>query len=606
MKKFIIAISIMMLAGVMPVAGQYSKSYSRHYGRTSQRSYADLVEIFVTNPGTLEQRMPKDMEDRVRVLRIEGPLNEADLKYITKLAKRSNVLNDQGKKVDNYLDLDLELASVMEKYGSRTNHDVLPRRAFEYATHLRSVVLPERLKSIGLSAFASCYDLEEVVMPPRVYEFGDHAFEGCDDLRYFTMPTALETIGQECFKGCKELRQLPLPSTVTHIGKNAFDNCGLIELYIPAYCEIENDNPGFMEKLQSIEVERGNSHYSSAGYALYDKNGSTLLIYPAGRNEECRLLSGLMAIAPYAFYKAKITAIDVPESVDALGKSAFEGCDKLTRVWLPDAVTELPEKLFSDCTSLRDIEMGTISKMGQKAFYNCQSLQSLTLGGSLSTVPASAFEYCKKLSQMSLPDGVTSIGEKAFHECNALQTINFSNQLTKIGKQAFDRCYALESITLPDGLTVIEEKLFFECKALRTVHLGNRVQSIGKEAFRRCKELNHVELPTSLRSVDKEAFRECSALQQLTLNEGLETMGDNALRETAIDVLDLPSTMRRVGKKVAEKCKSLHRIVCRATIPPELDAVSSDKVELSVPASSIDAYRNAKNWKKFKTITPIN
>lgn len=603
MKKFIIALGIMMLAGAMPATGQYSKSYTRHYGRTSQRSYADLVEIFVTNPGTLEQRMPKDMEDRVRVLRIEGPLNEADLKYITKLAKRSNVLNDQGKKVDNYLDLDLELASVMEKYGSRINHDVLPRRAFEYATHLRSVVLPERLKSIGQSAFASCYDLEEVVMPPRVYEFGDYAFEGCDDLRYLTMPTALETIGQECFKGCKELRQLPLPSTVTHIGKNAFDNCGLIELYIPAYCVIENDNPGFMEKLQSIEVERGNSHYSSEGYALYDKNGSTLLIYPAGRNGECSLPSGLRAIAPYAFYKAKITAIDVPESVEAVGKSAFERCDKLTRINLPDAVTELPEKLFSDCTSLRDIEMGSVSMMGEKAFYNCQSLPSFTLVGTLTSLPKSAFENCKSLQRVVLPEQLTSIGEKAFHECNALREIEFSDRLTQIGKQAFDRCYALESVTLPDGVTFIDEKVFFECKALRSVQLGNRVQSIGKEAFRRCKDLTAIELPASLKQVEKEAFRECTSLNHVVLNEGLETLGDNALRETAIQQLDLPVTMKKLGKKVAEKCKNLQRITCRAATPPELDSVSSDKIELTVPASAINAYQNAKNWKKIKKIT---
>ena len=603
MKKIIIALSVMMLAGVMPCASQYSRGYTRHYGR--QNTYSDVVELLVREPGTLNERMPKDLVDRVRVLRIEGSLNEADLKYITKLAKRSKVVDERGKDIDNFLDLDLERARVQEKSLLGTNRDVLANRAFEYATHLRSVVLPERLKSIGSSAFASCYNLEEVVMPTQVMELGDYAFEGCSQLRYFTMPTSLETIGRQCFKGCESLRQIQLPSMLRYIGKEAFHNCGVTELRIPSYCEIEEGGLGQMGQLQTIEVDRGNEHFSSIEHALYDRDGRTLLLYPAGRTGDCRLPSGMEAIDTKAFYKSKVSAIDVPTSVTWVGESAFEGCEKLTSIWLPDGVVELPAKLFCDCTSLREIEMGAISKMGEKAFYNCQSLQSLTLGGSLSSVPASAFEYCKKLSQVNLPDGVTSIGEKAFHECNALQTINFSNRLTKIGKQAFDRCYALESITLPDGLTVIEEKLFFECKALRSVTLGSNVKSIGKEAFRRCKELSHVELPTSLRSIDKEAFRECSALRQLALKEGLETLGENALRETAIEVLDMPSTMRHVGKKVAEKCKSLQHIVCRATTPPELDAVSNDKVELSVPAAAIDAYRNAKNWKKFKTIIPI-
>ncbi len=602
MKKIIIALGIMMFAVVIPCAGQYSRSYSRHYGR-SQRSYADLVEIFVTSPGTLQERMPKDMHDRVRVLRIEGPLNESDFRYINKLAKRSKVIDEQGKEISNYLDVDLELARIEEKGLFGANHDVLARGAFQYATHLRSVVLPERLKSIGSDAFASCYNLEEVVMPPRVYEFGDRAFESCGELRYFTVPSSLETIGKECFKGCTELRTLPLPSSVTYIGKNAFDKCGLTELGIPSRCEIENDNPGVMEKLQSIEVERGNTRYSSIDYALYDKNGSILLLYPAARNGECRLPSGLQAIASYAFYKAKITAIDIPESVNMVGRSAFEGCNKLTYVSLPDAVTELPENLFCDCTSLRDIETGSISQMGEKAFYNCQSLPAFTLVGTLTSLPRSAFEYCKSMQHMVLPAQVTSIGEKAFHECNALRDIEWSDQLAYIGKQAFDRCFALESITLPDGVTTIPEKAFFECKALRNVQLGNGVRSIDKEAFRRCKDLGSIVLPSSLKQVEKEAFRECTALSEVKFNEGLESLGDNALRETAIQQLDLPASMKKLGKKVAEKCKNLQRIVCRAITPPELDGASNDKIELCVPETAIGAYQNAKNWKKFKKTT---
>ena len=173
MKRLLIA--LMLVAGMagQPVLAQYSRDMSRHYRHTNSRSYTDLVEVTVREPGTLEERMPKDMHERVRVLRVEGPLNERDLTYITKLAKRSKVLNAEGKSVDNYLDVDLEYADVMEKYGSRINHDVLPRRAFEYASHLRSIVLPGRMKAVGERAFGSCYDLEEVVMPPRVYELGD-------------------------------------------------------------------------------------------------------------------------------------------------------------------------------------------------------------------------------------------------------------------------------------------------------------------------------------------------------------------------------------------------------------------------------------------------
>lgn len=605
MKKFLIALGLVMMAAILPCEAQYSRSMSRHYNTSRNRSYGDLVELFVTSPGELADRMPKNMYDRVRVLRIEGPLNEADFKYITKLAKRSKVVNENGKEVDNFLDVDLELARAQEKSLLGTNYDVLPHGAFEYASHLRSVVLPERLKKVGSSAFHSCYYLEEVILPPRVVELGDYAFEGCSELRYFTLPTSLETIGQECFDGCKALRQLALPHTMRFIGKNAFNDSGVTELFIPAYCEIEEGGLGFMNQLQSIEVESGNSHFSSYDHSLYDRDGRTLLLYPAGRTGECRLLSGVQSIDAKAFYKSKVTAVEVPTSVTSLGKEAFAGCDKLVSVWLPDGVTELPAKVFNDCTSLRDIEMGAIDKMGESAFNNCHSLQSFTLVGALSVVPKCAFENCKNLQRVELPQSVTTIGEKAFHECNALADLVLSERLTTLGKQAFDRCYALESVDLPDGVTAIDEKVFFECKGLRSVKLGNRVQSIGKEAFRRCKALTDIELPSSVITIDKEAFRECTSLGRIDLNEGLKSIGDNALRETAIQQLSLPSTISKVGKNVAEKCKSLQRIDCKAVVPPELDALSSDKVQLFVPASSVEAYKNAKNWKKFKSINPL-
>ena len=602
----LISLCVLAVAAALPVEAQYSRGMNRHYNNSKNRSYADIVEIFVSSPGELESRMPKDMYNRVRLLRVEGSLNDKDLKFITKLAKRSKVVNESDKEVDNYLDVDLERARVSEKSLFGSSQDVLPSSAFEYASHLRSVVLPERLKRIGSSAFHLCYDLEEVIMPPQVMELGDYAFEGCSRLRYFMVPTMLEEIGQECFSGCEALRQFQLPSTMRRIGKQAFDKSAVVELRIPAYCEIEEGGLGYMSQLQAIEVAQGNNNFSSIDRALYDRDGRTLLLYPAARTGECRLPSGLEAIAPKAFYKSKVSAVDVPASVTWLGESAFEGSEKLTSIWLPDGVTELPVKVFSDCVSLRDIEMGAISKMGANAFYNCKSLQSFTLAGPITAVPACAFEYCRALSRVELPSSVTGIGEKAFHECNALRSIDMGGSVTNLGKQVFDRCFALEQIDLPQGVTSIPEKLFFECKALRSVTMGSQVRSIGKEAFRRCQSLMSVEVPSSVSVIDKEAFRECTALTTITLNEGLQSIGDNALRETAIQQLVLPSTVRQLGKKITEKCKSLQRIDCYAAVPPELPAVSSDKVQVCVPAASVEAYKSANNWKKFKNVLPLN
>ena len=89
------------------------------------------------------------------------------------------------------------------------------------------------------------------------------------------------------------------------------------------------------------------------------------------------------------------------------------------------------------------------------------------------------------------------------------------------------------------------------------------------------------------------------------MGSGLCFLGDNALRETAITTLILPETITEVGKKVAEKCKLLTRIECHALLPPKLDGVSNNKVEVYVPDTSVNAYKSAKNWKNFKNILPL-
>ena len=557
MKRLLIALLLMTGLVAEPVVAQYSRGMTRHHSYTRGRSYADLVEVNVREPGTLEESMPKGMYDRVRMLRVEGPLNDRDLAYITKLAKRSKVYDIDGKSVSNYLDVDLEYASVMEKYGSRINHDVLPRRAFEYASRLRSIVLPDRLKLIGERAFGSCYDLEEVLMPSRVIELGDRAFEGCSNLKYITLPVRLERIGERCFKDCSDLTRLDLPSGLLSIGKEAFEGTHLTELYIPARCEIDNDNPGHMSLLKRFDVDDRNNTYSSIDGTLYDRDGRVLLQYPAARTGRCRVPDGVEEIVERAFYNSKVSDVDLPETLTRLGRSAFAGCG---------------------------------------------SLRSIVLQGPLTVIPTAAFEDCKSLEEIELPSSVTRIDERAFHECNALRAVLYDpGQLRQIGKQAFDRCYELTSIDL-SGISVIEEKTCYECKGLRSVQLSGRLTSIGKEAFRRCKSLTQFVLPSMVSTVDKEAFRECTSLNEVALNEGLLSLGDNALRETAIKRLIIPSTVTKLGKKVAEKCSQLQRIECLATTPPELGGESNNKIELYVPAQSVSAYQDAKNWKKFKVI----
>ena len=272
--------------------------------------------------------------------------------------------------------------------------------------------------------------------------------------------------------------------------------------------------------------------------------------------------------------------MNISDGVTKIANGAFYESLQLRSVILPASVLSVGESAFYGCSRLQRVDLSHVRKIGKKAFQDCKALEAV-IANHLTDVPQSAFESCTSLASVELNAEINSIGEHAFKHCKALTWIELPNELTTINKEAFEDC-ALTSLDLPTG-----------------------VVTIGERAFKSCKGLTSVNLPDVCAKLNKEAFRECTSLAEINLGEGLLYLGDNALRETAISTLVLPESITEVGKKVAEKCKSLTRIECRAVLPPKLDGVSNNKVELYVPATSVNAYHSAKNWKNFKTILPI-
>ena len=600
---------LLMTVTVLPMDAQYGnrgdKRYRERYSRAN--TYGDVVELHLTSAGTLEEKMPVNMMDRVRLLRIDGPLDSKDFAFIKKLCKRSNCYDNHEKKIDNYIDLEMERARIMSAgtkglLGNNGERDVLGD-ALSYSSHLRSIVLPERTKRIGNNALRGCGDLEEVIMPPGVRSLGDNAFDACYYLEYIALPEGLESIGEECFDGCSRLESINLPSSLVEIGNRAFKGTGLKRvklplglevlgaaafegtpltmLHLPASTRIVDDNLGTLKKLEEITVENGSRYYTYENGVLYDNTGSVLLRCPAARNGSFAVPDGVEEIAWSAFSDSQLSSVSMPDGVTKIDAAAFYDCSQLQAVNIPASVTSIGEQAFYNCSRLQRVDLANVWTMGKKAFQNCKGLEYV-IANNLGMVPQSAFESCTNLKSIELSSDINTIGEHAFKNCKALSHIALPAQLTTICKEAFENC-PLTSLELPV-----------------------RLVTIGERAFKNCKGLTSVVVPDVCVTIDKEAFRECTSLAEIDLGKGLRFLGDNALRETAINKLVLPETMNEIGKKVAEKCKSLTLIECHAVLPPKLDGVSNNKVELRVPDTSIPAYKSAKNWKNFKNINAIN
>jgi len=132
----------------------------------------------------------------------------------------------------------------------------------------------------------------------------------------------------------------------------------------------------------------------------------------------------------------------------------------------------ISDNYFNGASLLTKCQLSGVLTIGGNAFYYCTSLTELTLPDSLTSIGGNAFQGCTSLTEINLPDSLTSIGSYVFSGCIALTKINLPDSLTSIGSNAFSGCIALTKINLPDSLTSIGGKAFSGCTSLTNLTIA--------------------------------------------------------------------------------------------------------------------------------------
>ena len=105
---------------------------------------------------------------------------------------------------------------------------------------------------------------------------------------------------------------------------------------------------------------------------------------------------------------------------------------------------------------------------------------------SVTSIGVYAFDTCKKLTSVTIPESVTSIDDWAFFGCTGLTSVTIPNSVVTIGYYALGSCSGLTSVTIGNGVTSISMKAFDDCSALTSIDIPNSVTSIGVYAFSGC------------------------------------------------------------------------------------------------------------------------
>ena len=449
-----------------------------------------------------------------------------------------------------------------------------------------------RITHIADEAFLNCDNLTEIILPEDLQVIGTAAFKECDGLTNVVFPNGLTTIQDQAFYGCDVLADIQIPDSVTYIGQGTFDNTAY-------YKSAENWQNGVLY-VGNCLVQCN----SSLSGTLQVRPGTTTIVSGAMKDQ------------------TKLTELILPDSVTRIGGNALYGCSALKTIHLGKGVSYIGSGAFGQCPSLESInvhsdnvnycsrnnclislqdrtlvlgckesqipEDGTVTRIGAFAFEGCKGLVELIIPNTISHIEEGAFRDCNSLTTVKLGDGVQVVGKRAFEECDVLSKVDFGQSvhtvddfgfaynhcltqlefpasLRYLGEEAFSNSTSLVSVTFQEGLISIGQNCFCFCENLLSAHLPDSVVKLEMGAFYACERLEELTLGDNLESIEAAAFSDCEALQTVSIPDRVETIGSSAFyRCTSLRALDL-GNVKKIGDSAFESC-NLKQIYIPASV----------------------------------------
>lgn len=336
------------------------------------------------------------------------------------------------------------------------------------------------------------------------------AFEDNQTLEFLTIPAQITKLGYLSFYRCVNLKQITFQGDITLSDSTSpFKGAG-----------VNGDGV-------TVIFEEGVTSIPDNLFSGSDKSS-----YLYANIVKVQLADSVTTIGGLAFGNCYyLKDFKLSNQLTSIGDKAFQNCESLTTLDFPKTLSELGYGAYNGCTALTEIKINSNVERyysSEPAIFNGAGTKSggikVIFAEGVTSVGESLFcgnderdSNYAHITEVVLPDTVTSIGSSAFKNCYDMKQFVMSNKVSKIYYDAFNGCMSLESMKLPETLGVIGSGAFAGCAALKSIVLPENMTDLGARAFNGCSNLQYIEIQGNINAIfssDKACFGGAGSKQQ--------------------------------------------------------------------------------------------
>ncbi len=309
-------------------------------------------------------------------------------------------------------------------------------------------------------------------------------------------------------------------------------------------------------------------------YWNFDSSKGVLTISGEGPMYDYAHFSNTVDAAPYSVDRAKIKRVIIEEGCTKIGSHAFSGLTYLTLVEFPEeSLKEIGAYAFNYCESLtRIIVPDSVTSLGEYVFTTCRKLKMVRFGTGITEIPAGACFRASELIDVFFTENCKYIGSSAFYECKKLESVDISSVET-IDSNCFFSCISLKSIRFGENIDVIGTNSFYSCSSLSEVIFDGTPSSIpssfcyGSPWYNSHEEgmyticdgtilmcrvpykASEIVIPDGVKLIADSAFANNSSITKVTFPESLEVIGAMAFsRADSLKAVTVPDSVKEIRK----------------------------------------------------------